>query len=600
MFMKKTFLLLSVIALSLSFTLTSCGGEDEDGPSIYTVTFKNIGGETVATEKAPAKGTLGDKYPSDETLGVPADVGFVSDTQYKVFTGWRDQDGNVVRPWTPIQKDLTVKPTFYEIPAEDTVTVGTSATPNVTFKLETDDVENRIRGHKYFRLVQEGGLQSGHVYKIEADYTITSPTGFHFVSFSASLDQYGWHADWLNDLTTAGSVSISIPNSVPADSKNQTAYKDDALHFFVDFGQADTTAAAFAGQSITVAFTKLLVTDEGAPPVVTFNVNGGDGANVVIETTNGKKFGASELPSPTKTDKVFKGWSSDATGTAQVDPTTIAVMGDTTYYAIWADQEWVISLGTGSQIEGIPVSTFNDDDYIEVVFGGTSPGPNYGVGALADGKWAGQININTPPTALPEGEITWKVRFLVKTVKAAVGDTLVINTWGDFVATGANRITFVEPPEVPVIPEDAVVLWKAGDGTEKWVLPEYQFTVTAGSDGELNFAVGEGTYASISLVLDTAIDVSNKTVYVVVKGAGTAEGNAMKYFLGSDETHGSENNTLLPTSADAWQVLTASNFWKGYKGVEMEDVADLTAVNEFSILFENADYSWSLYAVYIK
>ncbi|MDR0411551.1 MAG: hypothetical protein LBH75_06220, partial [Treponema sp.] len=220
--MKKAFLLLLTVALSFGMVFVSCGGDDDEGPTIYTVTFTN--GNTVVAVKAPAKGTLGDKYPSDEDLGVPADTGFVSDAQYKVFTGWRDQDGNGVHAWTPIQKDLTVQPTFYEIPATDAITVGTDAPQTVTLKLEADaSSATRIRGHKYFRLAQSGGLQADHVYKVQADYTITSPTGFHFVSFNASLDQYGWHADWLNDLTTSGSVSISIPNKVPADSKNQTA-----------------------------------------------------------------------------------------------------------------------------------------------------------------------------------------------------------------------------------------------------------------------------------------------------------------------------------------------------------------------------------------
>jgi uncharacterized repeat protein (TIGR02543 family) len=599
MFMKKTFLLLLTIMLSFSMALVSCGGDDdESGPTVYTVTFKSIEGGTLAEIRVAASGTLGEKYPGDETLGVPANTGFISDAQYKVFTGWRDQDGNGVHAWTPIKKNLTVTPTFYEIPEADTITVGTDAPQDVTIKLEADASATRIRGHKYFRLVQDGGLQSNHVYKVEADYTITNPTGFHFVSFTASLDQYGWHADWLNDLTTEGSINVSIPNKVPGNSTNQTAYLDDALHFFVDFGQDDETAAASAGQEITVTFSKLLVTDEGPPPVVTFDVNGGDGANVLIETTNGKLFNASELPPLAKEGKVLKGWSTSSTGTPQVDPTLIQVEGNTTYYAIWADQEWVTSLGTGNQIQNIPVSTFDDDAYIEVVYEGAgSPGTIYGLGALCDSGWTGKISIYTPPTALTpvEGVVTFKVRFLVSTVKAAVGDTLIINNWENTLpGVGANLITFTEPPEVPDIPADAVVIWNAGDGLTGWTLPTYQFTVTEGTDGSLKFAFGEGTYATITLPLDPAIDTTDKTVYAVVKGQGA---NAMKYVFKSDATHGSENNSLLPTSADAWQTLSANNFWDLYG---MEGSADRAAVTEFIIAFEQADYDWSLYAIYLK
>ncbi|MDR0411086.1 MAG: hypothetical protein LBH75_03845, partial [Treponema sp.] len=206
---------------TVSVSSQSISGINFDiGDLKHTVTFVNNGFSMPISVLDGM--SLGAAYPSNESMGAPSN-GFISDAQYKVFTGWRDQDGNGVHEWTPIQKDLTVQPTFYEIPATDAITVGTDAPQTVTLKLEIDISETRVNGHKYFRLVQSDGLQADHVYKVEADYTITSPTGFHFVSFSASLDQYGWHADWLNDLTTSGSVSISIPNKVPADSKNQTA-----------------------------------------------------------------------------------------------------------------------------------------------------------------------------------------------------------------------------------------------------------------------------------------------------------------------------------------------------------------------------------------
>jgi hypothetical protein len=459
MFMKKTFLLLLTVMLAFGMTLVSCGGDDE-GPSTYTVTF--IDGDTTLKtigKILPGKtlkevATLGD-YDSVEKIDAALED-VLSPTEYTVKEGWFDQDGNRVTADTPISKSLTVTPKFTPIPEADAIAIDSADVDIPAFDLTLSHISenpaDRASAYKYFRIT--GNLTANHVYEISFAYDIkkkgtTDAATFRAIGVQASFDRYSDGVSWWNDpAVSTGNYTTKVVNKDKAViEKSKTALKDKAFKFVID----NSTNVA-VGDEITVTITDLTITDLGEQVNVVFNANGGTDEDVSVAVNKGDAVSFFDIPTFTNTGKYLKGWSTDISGTPQVDPYYEELNTDVTYYAIWvnaAEEEggyWVKQLGT-DLAQGIDLSDYPEDAYIEFVF------PTYpfndGIGAISE-EWTGWETINSPSSNIGE----FRPRYLIKTLKAkatALGKSTLVNLVGNWKSssnqssTAINLITFNGP-----------------------------------------------------------------------------------------------------------------------------------------------------------
>jgi hypothetical protein len=448
--MKKVSLLVLLAALAalagMVFIGCDDGNDKEDPPTSYTVTFKN-GDKTLAVT-ADVDAALDTAWPTDDALeAVFGEI--VSDTEFKVNEGWFDQDGKRFIKDTPVTKNLTVSPKWYEIPAADTLLVGTSnaseGTPLVvelTLSHVNDNPAARAGAYKFYRI---GGtaVPENHILQIDAEYTITLKGGDesiepHFIGFQASIDRYGWSLAW----DQKSPLSQKIQKKVAG---GKTAFVDNAIKLLVD--QAESVAAI--GDVLTVTFTKLDITDIGEPLTVTFKANGGTEADVVKDVYAGDAVSFLSTPKFTNASKVLKGWSTSASGTPQVDPTITTLTANTEYHAIWADAEFKVALGPGNNVADF--ATWADDDYLEYVITDITSVGNVGSFSTGD-SWDGALGMFGPASAaeVPADGIV-VLRFLVSSLKSHYSVTSTRCNFWSGTHTETNRVAWSDPSSEPKV-----------------------------------------------------------------------------------------------------------------------------------------------------
>jgi hypothetical protein len=460
-FMKKTFLLWLTVMLTFGMTLVSCGGEDEEGPPIYTVTFKDAtGSTTLATvgKVLPGKTiqevlSWENEYQSVEKVDTKLEELFSTDVN-TVKEGWFDQDDNRVLADIPITKDLTVTPKFFVIPETDVIAIASDAASIAAFDITLSHINegppDRTGGYKYFRLT--GDPVADHVYQISFSFDIKKKDTQDAVKFKglgiqSSMDRYSSGVDWYklgaaDSVYSSGTYETKIANKVAA---GKEALTEKAFKFIID-----NAVSSAIGDVVTVTITDLTITDLGEQLNAVFKANGGTGDDVTVAVNKGDAVALASIPTFTNAGKYLKGWSTAASGDPQVDPYYEPINADTTYHAIWVngtEEEgyWVKNLGT-DLAQNIDLADYPADTYIEFVF------PKYplndGIGAIAE-VWNGWETINSPSSDIGE----FRPRYLIKTLKAkasALSKPTLVNLVGNWKGEGGssteiNLITFNGP-----------------------------------------------------------------------------------------------------------------------------------------------------------
>ncbi|MBR2151841.1 MAG: InlB B-repeat-containing protein, partial [Clostridia bacterium] len=150
--------------------------------------------------------------------------------------------------------------------------------------------------------------------------------------------------------TTVPTASISTTNNVAASQTITLTMGDTTKLIGYYYGTNSTyssntfttTSATSATKTITASGTYYLTTKDAAGNVsttasitfykTTLNANGGSVSPSAIVNASGKSV---TLPTPTRTDYIFKGWSTSSTATS--GSTSITVSANKTYYATWSD-----------------------------------------------------------------------------------------------------------------------------------------------------------------------------------------------------------------------------------------------------------------------
>jgi hypothetical protein len=456
MFMKKTFLLLSVIALSLGFTLTSCGGEDEDGPTSYTVTFID-GTEEIATAKVLEGKTVG---------SIPALDAHDGSTEYHVFDAWYDAEtgGNKVdTSSTLINQNLTLYARYIDASSNVALTVGAN-TEGIASSIEvtmTDDVTRdgtpASRGYYYFKF-DDKDIKAGDVVSIDFKFSITKADdselgegeSIHQFGFQSSLDNYNWTESDSGSLKwDVGGAGANI-NAKFRKGGDQTATRkalnDKLLRFVVH--NADGIAV---GTKLKVTFETLTIENIGAPATVTFKANGGAGEDKEVTVYNGEKIASSDIPVFTNTDKEIYGWATSATAgkDGKVNLSDYSVTADVTLYAIWATAA-TESLGSAqTALTAEILDGLSDDSIMVVTISGTAtPGAGWGIGKLCYNEegWpdiSGLAEIKTPDAT----SLTFTVSYSIGDIKTARAAStyptagIVVNEWADNLSVSDISIT---------------------------------------------------------------------------------------------------------------------------------------------------------------
>ncbi|MDR0785421.1 MAG: hypothetical protein LBE74_06000 [Treponema sp.] len=122
--MKKTFLLLLTVMLSLGVALVSCGGDDDEGPQAVRVSFGGDASSIAAVTlnkgailglKLPFAGVEPDSWGSRGSAPV---VAIPAEKQFKEWNTKADGTGNAVDGGTKIDSNITIYPIFEDAYAE--------------------------------------------------------------------------------------------------------------------------------------------------------------------------------------------------------------------------------------------------------------------------------------------------------------------------------------------------------------------------------------------------------------------------------------------------------------------------------------------------
>jgi hypothetical protein len=171
------------------------------------------------------------------------------------------------------------------------------------------------------------------------------------------------------------------------------------------------------------------------------------------------------------------------------------------------------------------------------------------------------------------------------------------------------------------VPSDATVIYDASSNvTTNWTLPTWQYTaaLTSGNGSYvLGFTYNSYSYATATYTPTSTINLSGKTLYVVMKGADTLNTTTtlssysdIKFTVGSSTSdtteYRSEYNNLLPHDDTQYVVYSAdlSSFWNAYKNGGTNDkttnACDLTSVAYLEIDLQEATYDFSIASIYYK
>ena len=181
---------------------------------------------------------------------------------------------------------------------------------------------------------------------------------------------------------------------------------------------------------------------------------------------------------------------------------------------------------------------------------------------------------------------------------------------------GYFAFTFENPEKDVVrdsaVPQDAYyVVFDANNlkaFPEKMEGPGWQFLKSLKHDEPYNKSMfmtpaNNGTWATMNFTFDNAVDVSGKTLYVVLKGKSTTTENfdSIDFRLVSDETHISNIN-LRPSDSENYKVyeLPVSNFNTLWSSDDSILSAELSVVKTMRICFLEFNNPLWIEAIYLK
>ncbi len=175
--------------------------------------------------------------------------------------------------------------------------------------------------------------------------------------------------------------------------------------------------------------------------------------------------------------------------------------------------------------------------------------------------------------------------------------------------SSSTSTTTTDTTTTSAVPSDATALIDFSTMTElpdTFTAPTWSYTATLADDDTYGKVLDlstttTGNYCTATITLDSAVDLSGKTLYVVMKGdddldePGTSD---LLFVINDGDSTSCETNTIYPTDDSQYVTYSEdiSNFWD----VTTDSDPDLTNVTSLTLAFEMADYDMQIAAIYYK
>ncbi len=388
-------------------------------------------------------------------------------------------------------------------------------------------------------------------------------------------------------------------------------------------------AAAFDTSTKITADTALYVKVKAVQKfTVTFDSDGGS-AVAAVTVKGGEK--AAKPADPAKDGYTFKGW---LLGDAEYNFETL-VTGDITLKAKWEAKAvepaesgviWTGSVDTGTAWDSAASLGIDADKFASCEAGGTftlyvtlGTALYHQVKLCSNGEgWSVLDGIASDLNANTYNCVTVSASTL--SFKMNEADLEIVKANG-FRIQGYDvtltKLTYKAPPApgtiVSAVPEGATALLDFGSMTElpgSLTAPGFGYEATLVSDDtygkvlDLSLKEGSenGSYATMKITFDAPLDLTGKSVCLMMKGKSGLEGkDDLKLVYVQDDTHKNETNNIYPSDDTKFSELVPGAGWVCWtEDKSISEVNNWTSITALEIQFQKADYNFQIAAIYYK
>ena len=180
-----------------------------------------------------------------------------------------------------------------------------------------------------------------------------------------------------------------------------------------------------------------------------------------------------------------------------------------------------------------------------------------------------------------------------------------------------TKLTYKAPPApgaiVSAVPEGATALLDFGSMTElpgSLTAPGCGYEATLVSDDtygkvlDLSLKEGSenGSYATMKITFDAPLDLTGKSVCLMMKGKSGLEGsNDLKLVYVQDDAHKNETNKIYPSDNTKFSELVPGAGWVCWtEDNSISEVDSWASITALEIQFQKANYNFQIAAIYYK
>lgn len=330
----------------------------------YTLTYDVNGGNAVSpasksVQYGSAYGTLPTPTKNSDAEYTYAFAGWFTaasgGTQVTANTTMGAGNTTIYAHWTATRRSYTISyQTTYGSLNRTSQSVAYGSKGSCTLTMPSNDAQYTYTFQGWYTAANGGGTKVGSSLTLETPSVTGATTYYAYVTRTVNRYTFTFNA---NGGSTPSSSSITKDYNEAIGTLPTCSRSADNTYTYAFVGWFDTAAATGGTQLTTTTkvtsnktwYARWTATYKNY--TVTWNGNGGTPSKSSSSFHYNDALGT--LPTATRTEHVFKGWSTSASGSVNVNEST-KVTKDVTYYAIWQINryELIVNPSVGGTVTG--------------------------------------------------------------------------------------------------------------------------------------------------------------------------------------------------------------------------------------------------------
>ena len=330
----------------------------------YTLTYNVNGGNAVSpasksVQYGSAYGTLPTPTKSSDAKYTYAFAGWYTaasgGTQVTTNTTMGAGNTTIYAHWTATRRSYTIGyQTTYGSLNRTSQSVAYESKGSCTLTMPSNNAQYTYTFQGWYTAANGGGTKVGSSLTLETPSVTGAATYYAYVTRAVNRYTFTFNA---NGGSTPSSSSITKNYNEAIGTLPTCSRAADNTYTYAFAGWFDTAAASGGTQLTTTTkvtsnktwYARWATTTRNY--TVTWNGNGGTPSKSSSSFHYNDVLGT--LPTATRTEHVFKGWSTSASGSVNVNEST-KVTGDVTYYAIWQINRYklIVNPSVGGTVTG--------------------------------------------------------------------------------------------------------------------------------------------------------------------------------------------------------------------------------------------------------